>query len=461
MGNTVLVEQTASVRQQSLVARMERLPFHFWHVKIRLIVGLATFFDGVDAMMLAYIMPVLLGQWHIPPTKIGLLISTGYLGQLIGAVFFGWYAEKYGRIKSLSASVLVLAIGSLACAFSWSYTSLLVFRLFQGLGLGGEIPVAATYINEVAQAKGRGRFFGLFELLFTVGLIGAGVMAYFVIPALGWKAMFIIGALPALATPFYLRRIPESPRWLGSKGRLDQAEAVVTDLERITTNNGQKKLPELDLSKQVKVVSKATDWRELFQGMYLKRTLVLWVVFFLSYFLVYGLQLWVPTLFTRVYHLPLSVAIKYGTYGQICGLIGQLIFAMAADWIGRRAWFAILFSGMFVALGLMWITGVPEAWMLAVLYCAFVAVMSPVAILSLLYATEIYPTRVRALGFSIGTAWMRIAAFLGPMMVGIIYAAASVRAVFAIFAIIAVIGVVVSLTLVIETKNKVLEELAP
>jgi putative MFS transporter len=461
MSDMAVDAQRPDVRQQTLIARMERLPFHFWHVKIRLIVGVATFFDGADAMMLAYIMPVLLGLWKIPPTKIGLLISTGYIGQLIGAVFFGWFAEKYGRIRSLTTSVLILALGSFACAFSWGYASLLVFRLVQGLGLGGEIPVAATYINEVAQAKGRGRFFGLFELLFTVGLIGAGVMAYFVIPHLGWKWMFVVGALPALATPVFLRGIPESPRWLGSKGRLDEAEAVVTDLERITTNNGQKQLPALDSSKQVKVVEKATDWKELFQGIYLKRTIVLWVVFFLSYFLVYGLQLWVPTLFTRVYKVAVPVAIKYGTYGQICGLIGQLIFAMAADWMGRRAWFAILFAGMFITLGLMWLTGVPQAWMLAVLYCLFVAVMSPIAILSLLYATEIYPTRIRALGFSIGTAFMRIAAFLGPMMVGVIYGASSVTTVFAILAVVSAVGVVVSLSLVVETKSKVLEELAP
>jgi putative MFS transporter len=87
--------------------------------------------------------------------------------------------------------------------------------------------------------------------------------------------------------------------------------------------------------------------------------------------------------------------------------------------------------------------------------------MSPIAILSLLYATEIYPTRIRALGFSLGTAWLRIAAFTGPLLVGIIYSASSVNTVFAIFAIIAAVGVAVSLTLVMETKGKVLEELAP
>ena len=326
MVDAVVSQQGSVERQQKLIARMERLPFHSWHIKIRLIVGVATFFDGADAIMLAYIMPVLLGLWKIPPTKIGLLISTGYLGQLVGAVFFGWFAEKYGRIRSLTFSVIVLAIGSLLCAFSWSYASLLIFRLFQGLGLGGEIPIAATYINEVAQAKGRGKFFGLFELLFTVGLIGAGVISYFVIPTLGWHAMFIIGAIPALMVPFYLRKIPESPRWLASRGRVDEAEKVVGQLETIISNNGQVTLPEPRLSETVQVSSKRTDWRELFQGVYLRRTITVWALFFLSYLLVYGLQLWIPTLFTRVYHLPLQKAIAYGTYAQVCGLAGQIVF---------------------------------------------------------------------------------------------------------------------------------------
>jgi len=461
MADSALAQPSTMARQQLLIARMERLPFHFWHVKVRIIVGVATFFDGIDAMMLAYIMPVLLGLWKIPPTKIGLLISTGYVGQFIGAVFFGWFAERYGRIRSLNASVLVLAAGSLLCMFSWSYNSLLIFRLFQGTGLGGEVPIAATYINEVAQAKGRGRFFGLFELVFTIGLLVAGVIAYFVIPHLGWRVMFLVGALPALMTPIYRRRIPESPRWLASVGRLDEAEKVVARLEIVTTNNGRKPLPELKLPETVRIADKTTDWRELFQGIYLKRTVTLWIIFFLSYFLVYGLQLWIPTLFTRVYHVPLAVAIKYGTYGQACGLAGQIIYALLADWLGRKLWFAILFLGMFLALGTMWVTGVPQAGMLAVLYCIFVGFMSPIAVLSYLYATEIYPTRMRALGFSLATAWVRVAAFTGPMLVGVVYAASSVNTVFKIFDGIAALGLVFSFIFVLETRGKVLEELAP
>ena len=188
----------------------------------------------------------------------------------------------------------------------------------------------------------------------------------------------------------------------------------------------------------------------MFQGIYLKRTIVLWVLFFLSYFLVYGLQLWVPTLFTSIYKVSLKQAIAWGTYGQACGLVGQIIFAVFADRLSRRAWFVLLFLGMLVPLALMWITHVPNALTLAILYCLFVGFMSPMAVLNFLYATEMYPTRIRALGLSLATVWVRVAAFTGPLVVGFIYAASSIITVFIILVAIAAIGLIVSALFVIE-----------
>jgi len=92
-------------------------------------------------------LPALVGLWKLVPGQIGFLISAGYIGQIVGAVFFGWFAERYGRIKALVGSVAILSLLSLACAFSWNYESLLVFRTLQGIGLGGEVPIAAAYIR--------------------------------------------------------------------------------------------------------------------------------------------------------------------------------------------------------------------------------------------------------------------------------------------------------------------------
>src|SRR5689334_1339467 len=105
---------TASVG--TIVARVERLPVSRWHAFMRIVVGSATFFDAFDALAIAFVLPVLIGMWHLRPAQIGLLISAGYLGQLIGAIFFGWLAERYGRLRSLTWTIAVIAVLSIACA---------------------------------------------------------------------------------------------------------------------------------------------------------------------------------------------------------------------------------------------------------------------------------------------------------------------------------------------------------
>ena len=160
-----------------VVARIERLPISWWHIKARIIIGVATFFDAFDALAIAFVLPVLVPTWKLNGPQIGLLISAGYLGQLGGALFFGWIAERYGRIRAMFCSILIFAVMSLACAFAWDYQSLVTARIIQGFGLGGEVPVAAAYISELARAKGRGRFVLLYELVFPVGLVAAGFWA--------------------------------------------------------------------------------------------------------------------------------------------------------------------------------------------------------------------------------------------------------------------------------------------
>src|SRR5579863_3427540 len=206
-----------------LIGRIERLPLTPWHLRARLIVGTATFFDGFDLQVIAYALPVLVGAWKLKPDEIGYLISAGFVGQTIGALIFGWLAERLGRIPALAISVGIFAVMSLICAFATDYPSLLTFRLLQGIGIGGEVPVAAAYISEMAKAKGRGRFVLLYELVFSIGLVCSALLGFWLIPRFGWQTMFAIGALPALLAVALRRVLPESARWLITKGRLPDA----------------------------------------------------------------------------------------------------------------------------------------------------------------------------------------------------------------------------------------------
>src|SRR5579863_3042230 len=122
---------------------------------------------------------------------------------------------------------------SLLCAASWNIPSLLLFRTIQGIGLGGEVPVAAAYINEISHAKGRGRFFLIYQFIFPIGLVGASLLGYWLVPVFGWRTMFLIGGLPAILVLalFAGNILPESPRWLVAKGRYDEADNIVEQME--------------------------------------------------------------------------------------------------------------------------------------------------------------------------------------------------------------------------------------
>src|SRR5713101_8727678 len=222
---------TAPSAVDHIVARLERLPSSWWQIKARIIVGVATFFDAFDALAIASVLPVIVPLWKLTPPQTGLMISAGFLGQLLGALLFGWIAERYGRMTAMVWSIALFAVMSLVCALAWDYDSLLVLRTIQGIGLGGEVPVAAVFISELAKAQGRGRFVLLYELVFPIGLVAASLAGLWIVPHLGWQYMFVIGALPGLLALVLRRLIPESPRWLAVRGQLAEAEAAMAHIE--------------------------------------------------------------------------------------------------------------------------------------------------------------------------------------------------------------------------------------
>src|ERR1700690_2383828 len=118
--------------------------------------GSATFFDAFNALSIALVLPLLAREWHITPPQIGIMIGVSYLGQVFGALAFSRAAEQWGRIPCAAAATAVFALLSIACAGAWNFESLLVCRFIQGIGVGGEMPVAAVYISELSKAKGRG-----------------------------------------------------------------------------------------------------------------------------------------------------------------------------------------------------------------------------------------------------------------------------------------------------------------
>jgi MFS transporter, putative metabolite:H+ symporter len=443
-----------------LVARLERLPVTPRLLLIRVIVGIATFFDGYTVLAIAFAMPSLVSEWKLTPTEVGLILSAGYVGQLFGAVIFGSLAEKYGRLKILFITIMLFVSMDVACLFAWSGVSMIAFRFLQGVGTGGEVPVASAYINEFIGAEKRGRFFLLYEVIFPVGLMFAGIAGYFLVPIYGWKAMFVVGLIPSVITIPLRWFMPESPRWLASKGRMAEADAVVKLIEDSATRRG------IVLAKPVvrPIDPRATarsDWRELFKGIYLKRTLTIWGLWVCAYMINNGLITWLPTLYTQVFQLPLQTSLGYGWITSAVGVIASIVCALLIDKVGRKRWYVTAFLlAMVPLLTLTWL-GATSAIEVLILATAAYAILQTITFSLYLYSAELYPTRLRCLGTGLGSAWLRAGSAIGPVMVGIILGDLGIRYVFAAFAAVTLVGGLVTLLFAIETKGRVLEELSP
>jgi MFS transporter, putative metabolite:H+ symporter len=441
-----------------IVARIERLPTSWWQIKTRIIVGTATFFDAFDALAIASVLPVIAPLWKLAPQQIGWLISAGFLGQLLGALVFGWVAERHGRITAMIWSIALFSVMSLVCALAWDYNSLLAFRTMQGIGLGGEVPVAAVFVSELARAQGRGRFVLLYELVFPVGLVAASLAGLWVVPHLGWPYMFAIGALPGFLALVLRRLLPESPRWLAVRGRLAQAEAAMAQIESETRKATGEPLPAP--KPVVSTLDKPASLTDLFGPFYLRRTLVVWVIWFCAYFVNYGLSIWLPTVYRTVFKLPLDQSLRYGLITQAVGLIGTLICALAIDHVGRRPWFALSFVGAAAALATLASTPTPTAQQVLTYMTIAYFFVSSINIGVYLYTPELYPTRVRALGVGTATAWLRLASMIGPIVVGMMIGS-GLATVFVTFAAVAGIAAVITGLFAVETKGRVLEEASP
>jgi MFS transporter, putative metabolite:H+ symporter len=216
--------------------------------------------------------------WHLTTQQTGLLISAAFFGQIAAAFFFGWFAERYGRMPALMLSTGLYSLMSLGCAFAWDFNSLFVMRAIEGFGIGGEVPIAAAYISEIARAKGRGRFFLLYELLVPLGLLAAVLLGWLMVPRLGWQSLFVVGAVPAFLVFFLRRWLPESPRWLASRGRDRDAEAALSRIEAASVLSLGHALPPPQAG--TATVAQRASLADLFGSIYLRRTLTVWLAWF-------------------------------------------------------------------------------------------------------------------------------------------------------------------------------------
>jgi MFS transporter, putative metabolite:H+ symporter len=464
---SLLESDSEELPAREILARLERIPVSAWHVRARLIVGVATLFDGVDTLTIAYVLPVLVGAWHLTPASTGFLISGGYAGQLVGGILSGWLAERIGRRRTMQYTVAAFAILSLLCALSWNYSSLLVFRTLQGLGLGGEVPVAAVYINELAQARNRGRFFLIYEQAYSAGRLLAALLGVWVVVNLGWRYMFLIGGLPAIMVIFLRRNLPESPRWLVGRGRIEEARRALDEIESRTRVQARLQAPlqecveppERPAPERTSIVGKS-EWRELFSAAYRTRTFTTWILWFSAFLLLNGLSNWVPTLYTAVFHLPVKIALRYGALSSACGFAGCIAVAFLIEWTGRRPWYIAAFFCAGLACLAIWYLGASPVVAVVILTCVTAFFVNSIAMVVFLHTPEIYPTRMRALATSAASSWLRVASIAAPAFIAFTMGRTSLAVVFLGLGSVAWVAAIVAAMFTVETKGRVLEDIA-
>jgi putative MFS transporter len=463
---TETLDGGAEPSADAISARIDRLPFLPFHWRVGSILGTGTLFDAFDSLSIGAALTMLGASFTIDYATRGALISAAFAGQFVGAIAFGFFGERIGRKWSFVIALMIFGLCSLAAALAQSVHAILLARVVQGVGLGAEVPVAAALFTEFVRGSARGQFILIYESLFAWGIFlgpvaGLACLTAFG-PALGWRALFAIGAIPALVALVAIVKLPESARWLASQHRLVEADAIVGEMEL----QARRRAKPLAAPTVIPVVRQPTRLAELFHGIYRRRTFVVWTQWFCCYFVSNGYLTWAPTLYMKMGGLPANRALMVSIGTGVVQLSMAYVFALSVDKHGRKPWFVggfalCVVNGIVAAivLGPLGARGWPVLALFGLIQTLSV---NPNTLGVYLYTPELYPTRMRAWATAMGSSMNRVASFIAPSITGFILAEfASVAMVFAMMAVVGLVGAVTMAVWGEETKRRVLEELSP
>src|SRR5436309_781729 len=212
-------------------ARLDRLPISPFHYRIFWLVGAGMFFDGYDLYVAGGVLAsAVQSKFSTVPQNLQ-FISLTFVGMTLGSLITGFVGDRLGRRFTYQINLLIFGLASLAAAFAQDMNQLIACRFVQGLGLGAEIVVGYSTLTEFVPPKSRGRWLSFMAFLVVAGFPVTALLSYLIIPAWGWRPMFIIAGLGSLVVWYLRKSLPESPRWLESKGRTEEAEALMRMIE--------------------------------------------------------------------------------------------------------------------------------------------------------------------------------------------------------------------------------------
>jgi len=444
----------------SSVERLDSLPFRRAHLRVLFGSGLGWALDAMDVGLISFIIAALAQQWQLDKGETGLIASIGFAGMAIGASLGGLLADRYGRRQVFAATLLVYGLATGASALVGGIGLLLLLRFLVGLGLGAELPVASTYVSEFAPSRIRGRMIVLLEAFWAVGWTASALIGYFVVPASdsGWRWAFAIGAIPAIYAIIVRWGLPESARWLQSRGRHAEAHEVVerfaagaasgraADAVDASARSGPRASTDGDAPEPTRIATSAGKrlaalWSREFRG----RTLSIWLIWFCVNFAYYGAFIWIPSILVDA-GFPLVKSFGFTLLITLAQLPGYAVAAWLIEVWGRRVTLSVFLIGS-AASAVLFGTVHAEG---AIIASGMALSFFNLGAWGALYAVtpELYPTSLRATGAGWAAGVGRIASILAPLLVPVLLLAGGASLTFAVFAVFFIVAAIATVGLV-------------
>ncbi|QPF82780.1 MFS transporter [Bradyrhizobium genosp. L] len=463
------IDQPAQGRAADILARLDRLPgtAHVW--KLITLLSLGGMFELYDLFMTAYVVPGLMKAGLLKDVAVSifagpaLFVAATFTGLFIGTCAFGYVADKYGRRTVFTYSMLWYSAATFVMAFQSTGLGVSLWRLIAGIGIGVELVTIDTYVSELVPKSMRGRAFAFNQgVMFSVVPIVAFV-AYMLVPISpfgldGWRWVVLIGSTGALIVWFIRRAVPESPRWLINQGRLDEADAITTEIEtrvRRDLNGAALAAPG---SHAVEKTEATGRLGEIFEPAYRGRTFMLMIFQFFQTFGFYGFAAWVPTLIAQQTGINVGASLLYSFIIAIANPFGPLLAMTFADKFERK-WQLV---GAACGIGIFGMLFSYQTTMpLLILFGVLITLANNILSYSFHnYQAELFPARIRARAVGFTYSLSRLSAIFASFVIGFFLQTAGTKGVFGLIAAAMLIVVVAIAGWGPRTLDRELEEIS-
>src|SRR6266487_2191014 len=465
--------RSAYDQAKAVLAELDNSPLSRFHWKALITSGMGFFTDAYDLFIIGVALSVLTPLWHLNALEVGLLGSTSLIAAAFGALLFGRLADAIGRHAIYGLTLVVLAIGAIASAFSPNVFWLIAFRFILGLGIGGDYPLSATLMSEYANRRDRGKLITMVFSMQGLGLVLGPLVALILLLSglnhdLTWRIMLALGAVPALAT-FYLRRqIAETPRFaLAIKGDITGA----TDTINKVKNNGKKsKTVSVSSTTSTNAAPEKRHVEKSWLYLLLKPHYLRWLIgtagaWFLLDIAYYGTTISSPLVLKSLNsHSNLITNMLYTLIIFIvAALPGYVVAAFTIDRLGRKWIQCVGFGMMFITYGLLAVapslTMITLPFLLVYGLSYFFTEFGP-NVTTFVYPAEIFPVMVRTTAHGLAAALGKVGAFIGALAFPYLLATYHLPGAMVVAAVVSLLGLILTITTLPEPNQQSLEEIS-